>query len=143
MAYRKDQGRMARMAAFWSLAILCFYGCTSLQTYIPRLPGIGSRLGRPIGGLRIPILGLELTGALLITVVVLAGGLVLLHRWLEKPRNAELLIETESELRKVTWPTIDEAVKSSIVVIVCVVLLMAFLAGADFVLGQWAVRILV
>lgn len=140
MAYKKDQGRMARMAAFWSLAILIFYGCTSLHTYLPRLWG---GLGRPIwSGARIPVLGLDLTPSLLIAALLLAGGLTLLYRWLEKPKNADLLIETEAELRKVTWPTVDDAVKSSMVVIVCVVFLMGFLAACDFVLGRWAIYIL-
>lgn len=142
MAYKKDQGRMVRMAAFWTLAILIFYGCVSLKTYLPRFPWIGHRLDDRIAGLQIPILGLDLTGALLIAGVVLAGALILVYRWLEQPRYADLLIETESELRKVSWPTVDEAVKSSVVVMVCVAFLMVFLAGADFLLGQWAIRIL-
>lgn len=140
MAYKKDQGRMARMAAFWSLAILIFYGCTSLHTYLPRLwDGLGKTFWK---GASVPVLGLELNAALLITAVVLAGSLTLLYRALEKPKNADLLIETENELRKTTWPTLDDAVKSSVVVIVCVLFLMGFLAACDFVLGRWAVLIL-
>ena len=142
MAYKKDQGRMVRMAAFWTLAILIFYGCLSLKTYLPRFPWIGSALDDKIAGIRIPIIGVDFTGALLIAVVICVGALTLLYRWLEKPKNADLLIETEAELRKVSWPTVDEAVKSSVVVAVCVAFLMAFLAGADFLLGQWAIRIL-
>ena len=106
MAYKKDQGRMARMAAFWCLAILIFYGCASLKNeLIIRFDS----LGQPMGGLRIPILGMDLTPALLITALVLGASLWLLYRWQNKPKNADLLIETESELRKVTWPTLDEA----------------------------------
>ena len=41
-----------------------------------------------------------------------------------------------------TWPTIPEAVNSSLVVIACVLFLMAFLAGADFVLGRWTTLLL-
>lgn len=142
MAYKQDQGRMVRMAAFWTLAILICYGCFSLKTYLPRFPWLGSALDDKIAGIRFPIIGLDLTGALLISVAVLIGALMLLYRWLEKPKNADLLIETEAELRKVSWPTVDEALRSSIVVAVCVAFLMAFLAGADFLLGQWAIRIL-
>lgn len=131
---------MARMAAFWSLAILVFYGCTSLHTYLPRL---WEGLGRPLwDGARIPVLGLDLSGALIVTTAVLAAGLYFLHRWQETPKVADLLIETENELRKVTWPSFDEAIKSSLVVIVCVVFLMLFLALCDIVLGLWAMRLL-
>jgi preprotein translocase SecE subunit len=59
-----------------------------------------------------------------------------LYRWLEKPVNADLLIDTESELRKVTWPTFKDVVNSSLVVIICVVFLMAFLAGTDWMIAR-------
>ena len=62
--------------------------------------------------------------------------LFLAHRWLESPKIADLLIDTETELRKVTWPSGQEVLNSSIVVVVCVVVLMAFLAGADWFLAR-------
>lgn len=143
MAYKQDQGRYARLAAFWSLAVLVFYGCYSfhgevLGRYLPALT-------QPLasGMKKIPILGLNFNAALLISSAVLAIAIWVLHRWLNSPKIADLLIETEHELRKTTWPTMPEAVNSSIIVIFCVVFLMAFLAGADWVLGQWATRILI
>ena len=61
----------------------------------------------------------------------------------EEPQAfCHLLIETEQELRKVTWPTIDEAVDSSLVVAGTVMFLMTFMAGADWFLGRLARRIL-
>lgn len=136
MAYKKTQGRMARMAAFWLLAVLIFYGCTSLRrelsTFFP------DSLGAPIGGLRIPVLGLDLSPALLIAGLVLAAGVWLLKRYLDRPDKADLLIDTESELKKVTWPTFNEALHGSTVVIACVVFLMFFLAGADWFIGRLA-----
>ena len=50
--------------------------------------------------------------------------------------NADLLIETEAELRKVYWPTLEESINGSWTVLLTVVFLMAFLAGADYVLGE-------
>lgn len=138
MAYKPDQGRIARLVAFWSLAILILYGCTSLHAELSsRFDGV---LGRPLiaSVQKIPVLGLKLNAALLITLVVLAASLYFLHRWQQTPKVADLLIETEAELRKVTWPTLPEAVNSSIIVIVCVLFLMGFLAGADWALGQWS-----
>ena len=135
MVYKKDQGRMARMTAFWILAILVFYGCNSLYRELLLL---SESLAKPIGGLRIPVLGLDLSPALLIAGLVLSACLWLLWRWQNKPKNADLLIETESELRKVTWPTLEEAIQGSVTVIVCVLALMAYLAGTDWVLARWA-----
>lgn len=142
MGYKSDQGRLARLAAFWSLAALGVYGCMSLHTELSSR--FGGVLGKPLmsGMTRIPVLGWKITGALLISLVVLAGVLYGLHRWQQTPKIADLLIETEAELRKVTWPTMGEAVNSSLVVVFCVVFLMAFLAGADWALGQWSNLIL-
>ncbi len=91
---------------------------------------------------RIPVLGVPLNTAMLISAAVLVASIWMLNRILNKPKNADLLIETESELRKVTWPTVPEAVRSSVVVIACVLFLMAYLAGADWLLGKWASRLL-
>ena len=136
MAYRKDQGRMARMTAFWSLAILIFYGCVSLRTELATT--FAESLGQPINGMRIPVLGLDLSPALLITAFVLALSLAMLYRWEQTPKNADLLIETESELRKVSWPSLDEAINGSWAVMLTVLVLMGFLAGIDFLLGRVA-----
>jgi preprotein translocase SecE subunit len=134
MAYKKDQGRMARMAVFWFMAVLMFYGCLSLYR---ELVGRVEVLANNIAG-RIPVVGLDINGALLVTAGVLGCGLLLLYRYTERPRTADLLIETESELKKVTWPTVDEAFKSSIVVVLTVAFLMAFLAFSDALLGRVA-----
>jgi preprotein translocase SecE subunit len=142
MAYKSDQGRLARLAAFWSLAALVFYGCVSLrQTLSAAFEGA---LSRPFfaGMKQLPVLGLSLNAALLITAVVLFAAWFFLYRWQQTPKVADLLIETENELRKVTWPTISEAVNSSLVVIACVLFLMGFLAGADYLLGRWTTLIL-
>jgi preprotein translocase SecE subunit len=134
--YKHDQGRMVRMTVFWSLALLLFYGCGSLSE---TLSGQFKALSQPaIAALpKLPVLGTSLSGAFLIAAVVFAGSAFLLQRWLESPKMADLLIETEAELKKVTWPTGKEVMNSSLVVVVCVVLLMAFLAGADWALARF------
>ena len=135
MAYKQDQGRMARMAAFWTLAALLTYGSVQLHG---QLTSYFDNLAQPIAGIRIPILGLDFSPALIIATIIAATALWLLYRFLDRPKYAELLIQTESEMRKVTWPTLQDAINSSIVVLVTVVLLMGFLAGSDYLLGKWA-----
>jgi preprotein translocase SecE subunit len=138
-SYRKDQGRLARTIAFWTLAILIFYGCSSLRSELAsRFPAMGS----PVGGMVIPVLGLELTPAFLLAAALFCTGLYFVQRWSSKPKNADLLIDTELELRKVTWPTYQEVVNSSLVVVFCVLFLMGFLAGADWFLARLARRLL-
>jgi len=139
MAYKQDQGRMARMAAYWSLAILVFYGCHSLHG---ELNGRVDALQHDLLGSPLPVLGLTVNGAFLIAASCLAAGLYALHRWQETPKVADLLIETEGELKKVTWPTLPEAINASIVVLVTVAILMVLLAGSDWILGKVFSRIL-
>ena len=136
-SYKHDQGRMARMAAFWTLAALLFYGCAALRS---ELAARFDALERPlIPGLpEIPPLGIDFNAAFLIAALLFGTGVWLLYRWIETPKNADLLIETEAELRKVTWPTGKEVVNSSVVVVVSVLFLMAFLAGADMLLARIA-----
>ncbi len=137
MTYKKDQGRMVRMVAFWTLLILLLYGCSSLRSELAiRFSGA---LARPIGGIVVPVIRTDLSAAFLIATLTFVGGVFLLFRWLDTPKNADLMIETEAELRRVTWPTLNEAIDGSVVVIVCVLVLMTFLAGTDWVLGKWAI----
>ncbi|MFT6832393.1 MAG: preprotein translocase SecE subunit [Planctomycetota bacterium] len=140
MAYRKDQGRLARMATFWSLAVLLAYGCIRMRTELSGL--FPDSLGEGLGGMTLPLVGMPLSPALLLAIGSFVLGLWFLNRTLEKPKNADLLIETESELRKVTWPSLDETIDGSIVVMVVVVFLMAFMAGTDFILGEVFTRII-
>lgn len=133
-SYKKDQGRYARLAAFWVLAVLVFYGSTSLHTTLSSM--FGGKLASPIAGLVVPVFDIKLSPAFLIAALVFGGGVWMLYRWLETPKTADLLIETETELKKVTWPTTPEVVNSSIVVVVCVLFLMAYLAGADWLLAR-------
>ena len=144
MAYKKDQGRLARLVTFWVLGLFVFYGCYSFYNEV-LLKYWKSSLGAPLieGMKKVPVLGLDLNGAMLITLALLFALFWLLYRWEQKPKVADLLIETESEMRKVTWPSMPEAMNSSLVVIVCVAFLMAFLAGADWFLGRLAAQVLI
>lgn len=143
MTYKKDQGRLARLVVFWVLGLAAFYGCYAFYGQVLKRH-FSASLGVPLidGMKKIPVLGIELNGAFLIAAALFALSLYLLHRWQNRPKVADLLIETESELRKVTWPTFPEALNSSIIVIVTVLFLMAFLAGADWLLGNLATRLL-
>lgn len=131
-AYREDQGRHARMAAFWSLVLLWLFGCTFLHGQLVAVDA----LAKPIGGLRIPVVSVDFNGAFLISAVLFVVGLVVIQRWQRQPKVADLLIETEAELRKVTWPSGQQVINASLVVIVTVLLIGLFLAGADYVLAR-------
>lgn len=131
--YRPDQGRMARMFAFWSMMGLLLFGCTFLYRVVfNQAEGM-----RPaLGGIEIPIVNVAVNGAFLIAAGVFAVGAFFLSRYQAKTDVADFLIDTESELRKVHWPTWNEVFRSSLVVVFCVLFLMGFLAAADALYGR-------
>lgn len=65
--------------------------------------------------------------------VMLVVGFWLSYRVVNLPRFADFLIAVEAEMNKVSWPSRDELVRSSIVVIVVIFSLMFVLFGFDLV----------
>jgi preprotein translocase SecE subunit len=120
------------MTAFWTLFALMAYGL--LEGFRLTLRGWfgNSSLNEPWVA-QFPILG-KLDLATFIAVVLLAVSGVVIHRLLNKPKTADLLIETESELKKVTWPSLTETWNGSIAVIVTVIALMLYLTVTDMAL---------
>ncbi len=55
---------------------------------------------------------------------------------------ARFLREVFDELRKVVWPTGAELYRYPLVVIFTVVLLGAFIGGTDYLLGEFAKRVI-
>jgi preprotein translocase subunit SecE len=59
----------------------------------------------------------------------------------ERTSPRQFLREVRAELRKVAWPSRPEVVRYSIIVLVTVVALTAFIAGLDFVFGDAVLRL--
>jgi preprotein translocase SecE subunit len=134
VSYRKNEGRYARMFAFWALLLLIAYGCFhggGLSDELARLLGdANTRFIDPF-----PILKtLDLATAIAIGVLVVAG--LMLHAVLNRPRVANALIDTEGELKKVTWPTWSEAWEGTLAVGAMVLVLFVFLALVDLSLAK-------
>jgi preprotein translocase SecE subunit len=82
----------------------------------------------------LPLVQVEVTTGLLVCVglfVVMAG--FVLYTWNWKGWN-DLLIDTQTEMKKVSWPKRDELIGSSVVVIVCVLVLGVYLYVVDILL---------
>jgi preprotein translocase SecE subunit len=130
VSYRKDQGRYARMIAFWALVLLIAYGCFHGGGLSDLLDGwMGSSNATFIDPF--PILK-TLKTSTLIAVGVLALAAFAIHRLLSQPKIADTLIDTEGEMQKVTWPTWGEAWHGTMAVTVMVLILFVFLTLADF-----------
>jgi preprotein translocase subunit SecE len=54
----------------------------------------------------------------------------------ERTSPAQFLREVRAEMRKVAWPSRSEVVNYSIIVLIAVVILTAYIAGLDFAFGE-------
>jgi preprotein translocase SecE subunit len=106
---KKGQGTFARLTAYAIGALLVLFGAWSLYATI-------NRPGRFPLAENVPLLG-TITGFQVIALVVAAAGLVGLHWVLNKPKSVDLMIETEQEMKKVSWPTLPEVWNATIVVV--------------------------
>ena len=136
MAYKKNEGRYVRMAAFWALFLLVGYGCLGGLVYT--VDGI---IGTKPWMDQFPILG-QFGWAQVVSLTVLATAGLLIYRFLERPKVADLLIDTEGELRKVTWPNASETWTGTAAVAVTVVVMLVFLFLADAMLAAVMERLL-
>ena len=139
--YKAELGVYARTTALWLLGSLWVFGCTEFYYFLGSFRG-DPEASEP-GGLatrlledNLPVLGVPLTWALVIAVIVGASGLMLLMKILNRPKVADLLIDSETEMRKCTWPSWNETFTSSLVILVVMLFFTAILAGMDWVLNE-------
>jgi len=117
------------MASFWGLFLLAGYGL--LGGFIHVLNGWLAHFNVDVKPwTKIPILGdFGIGAASSLGLQLLVGFLI--YRFLNRPKVADMLIETESELRKVVWPTWADTWAGTMAVVVTVIVLLAYLAVAD------------
>ena len=107
--YKKGQGSIARGSAYVIAAGLIVFGAIRLY----------ATLGGPfleIVAPGVPVVG-DVSVRKVVALIVGAGGLFALHPLLNRPRSVDLMIETEQEMRKVSWPTLPEVWNATLVVI--------------------------
>ncbi len=138
--YKPDEGRTARQATFWLGEFFVFFGCSSLAATLNSFESLRGPWFESFT--TVPILGVTLSGAFMVAAVVFFAGSLGLMAFLGQEKVAQRLIEVESEMKKVTWPSFKEASNSSIVVVATVLIIMAFLALSDLALGKFFDRIL-
>ena len=140
-AYKPNQGTYARGGAAAALLLLDLLASYRLFQVVASPDRTFSFFGLPLPtGLiwavaLFVVLGL---GAALLTVGVRTG----LGAVDGKTQGfIDLLIDTQGELQKVSWPDRDDVTRSSAVVLVSIVVLGVFLLGMDFVIS-WVVQFL-
>ncbi|MEC9093505.1 MAG: preprotein translocase subunit SecE [Planctomycetota bacterium] len=115
--YKKTQGKIARQITFFALAIV-FVIAAWRVSQDPLVSGL-------------------FTGA----EYALGGGILILGLWfcfrlINLSQFADFLIAVEAEMNKVSWPTKQELIRSSIVVIFIIFFMAALLYGFDILWEQ-------
>jgi preprotein translocase subunit SecE len=128
--YKKGQAAFTRYTAAGALAAMLGWGGYSLFKALYREGWLRSEL------VDIPGVGFAVTPAMLIAVAVFVAASFGVFLLLNRPATADLLIDTELEMKKVSWPTRQEAWNSTVVVIVTVAIFTVLLFTFDVVLSQ-------
>jgi len=134
--YRPAQGVYARIGTAAALLLVCLFGSYRLYTLLA-VSGTSQFI---VLGMKVPYAAL-VPGGLFIVLgaavwLVTSGPQTGLKRLDAATRKwIDLLIDTESELRKVSWPTRDDLVNSTTAVLVSIVLLGVFLVGMDYLVS--------
>ena len=122
--YKEGQGKWARVLVVSAIALGSVYAVVSLHDILP------SR-----GLSTFPVLNFTYDYRYLIEGPILIGALAFAVWLFNHPPAADFLIDTETELRKVTWPSRKEEVNNSIVVVVTVVIIGVFILCWDLALS--------
>ena len=148
--YKSDQGLWARQvvlaSAFFAGVFGAFnlfgylrYSVAEVETVLWRFPG--EYLKRNLWDASLA--GVPLTASLLLSVGLLVYALYVVWEFMSRhERSVDFLVETEKEMRKVSWPTKGELRGSSIVVVLAVFFLGVYLFCVDVLLSnifQWMI----
>jgi len=87
-------------------------------------------------GLPFRVFGKEFLAAHVVAASILVASVVGVYILVNRPRVAGFLVEVEGELRKVSWPTRREVWGSTLVVLILMLVLSAYIFLVDFVLAN-------
>jgi preprotein translocase subunit SecE len=121
--YKRSQGRITRQVTFGAMAVIFAVGFYQMFNTL-KFHNLNDSW--------------DVTKALMNAGMAywLPGTLVIICLWISYrlvnlPNFADFLIAVEAELNKVSWPTRTELVRSSIVVLICLLVLASVIFGFD------------
>ena len=130
--YKRSQGRITRQVTFGVLALTLAIGAWRLSTFLKTmtLPTEGFLWGSGAGSF---LRDYHTTWMYALPMLLLALGLWIAFRVVNVPQFADFLIAVEAEMNKVSWPSRDVLLRSSIVVMLTIFLLAGVLFLYDMV----------
>lgn len=134
--YKSGQGSFARLSAFLGLFLAAFLGARELYSWIADPERDTSLIPNVAVFQKLPLLGAPLSWKLMLCVAIFAGLVWLIRFYMRKPATVDLLIETELELKKVSWPTREESINATWIVIFVTLLITFTLFAFDLILQR-------
>ena len=134
--YKRGQGTWTRGGA--ALGLLGMGTASAVQTGI-WMNAYRQMTEIAVFGMKIPMyygIGLYVPVAIFLVFAVLTVYAC------NAARPADLLIETEIEMRKVTWPTAREVMGATVVVIIVVLILGMYMWLLDLMFVKWVLKLL-
>ena len=125
------EGKLARRVAFYTLMLLVVWGSKELAIWLRSFNWAEPQI---LGGFKVPFYALPMSVAVAVSIGVAIGLGFLLFQLLNKEKPATLLIDTETELKKVAWPSWPEAKQATLIVLVFVAFVAAYLTAVEFAL---------
>ena len=120
--YKKGQGYWTRMGTVFGAILIGALTAYNLFVLIPTfLPSSLSQQAGKIAGL--------------VTAVFTLAYVWFCWRLLNKPTNADFLITTDSEMKKVNWTSRRELIGSTRIVVIFMFLVAFFLFAVDWIFG--------
>jgi preprotein translocase SecE subunit len=142
ISYKQREGVITRFVTWGLISLLSFFGCVSLFYFIPaevkdKIPPQPTFWGNLI--YNIPFFDLSITYGTLISIFLFLAIVILINRFfINKSSSADFLIETEYEVKKVSWPPKNEYWGASIAVIISVVVIGSFIFIVDIIFHKMA-----
>lgn len=124
--YKPDEATKSRGGIAVLLGALLLYGVVSLYDYLA-MDFWQDDLARGMLGDEFPI-----SPRVILCMVLMIGFAIGIYVVVNHQKVVEFLIATENEMQKVSWPPRHEVISSSIVVIITVIVLAAYLGIVDF-----------
>ena len=126
--YKKGQGTWARGVGYVCCGLLVLFGAIRLFAFY-NVPG------QHVWIKNVPLLGnVSMYHAIALAAFLI--GMLLVHLVLNREDLVNLLIDTEQEMKKVSWPSKAEVWSATIVVVLVTALLAGLLFGFDIVLQR-------
>lgn len=128
--YNPDAAKISRGVTASCLGSLLLYGSLSLYDFLAEgwwmtpLPNIGEALGEEF----------PLAPRTFLCLALIAGSGYFIYWLVNYKKYVDYLVETEAELKKVTWPSKPEVTASSIIVVVTTILLGVYIFAVDYLL---------